>query len=66
MPIMKHGEIATKIFYLDLNLRRNGQESHVAVTTIIITMLIVIVIRDYGRQNRLIEGMMLDELFHKI
>ncbi len=23
-------------------------------------------IRDYGRQNRLIEGMMLNELFHEI
>jgi hypothetical protein len=55
---MKHGEIATKIFNLDLNLRHNGRESHVAVTTIIITTLIIIVIRDYGRRNRLIGGMM--------
>jgi hypothetical protein len=66
MPIMKHGETTTKIFDLDLNLRRKSRESHVAVTTIIITTLIIIVIRDYGRWNKLIEGMMLDELFHKI
>lgn len=46
---MRHGEIATKVFDSDLNLRPNGQESHVIITTIIITMLVIIVIRDYGR-----------------
>ncbi len=66
MPIMRHGKIATKIFNLDLNLRRNGWESHVAVTTIIITMFVVIVIKDYGRRNMLIRGMMPNELFHEI
>jgi hypothetical protein len=63
---MRHGKIATKIFDLDLNLRRNGRESHVAVITIIITTFIIIVIRDYGRQNKLIGGMMPNELFHEI
>ncbi len=66
MPIMKHGEIATKIFDLDLNFRSNSWESHVVVTTIIITMLVIIVIKAYGRQNRLIGDKMPDELFHKI
>jgi hypothetical protein len=65
MPIMKHGKTTTKIFDLDLNLRCNSRKSHVAITTIIITTLIIIVIRDYGRWNRLIRGMMLDELFTK-
>ncbi len=63
---MKHGKIATKIFDLDLNLRRNGQNMHVIVTTIIIITLVIIVIRDYGRRNMLIKVMMPNELFHKI
>jgi hypothetical protein len=66
MPIMRHGQIATKIFDLDLNLKRNGRESHVVVTTIIIIMLVVIMIRDYGRGNMLIGDMMPNELFHEI
>jgi hypothetical protein len=63
---MRHGKTGTKIFNLDLNLRRNGRKSHVAVTTIIITTLVVIMIKDYGKWNRLIGGMMLYELFHEI
>jgi hypothetical protein len=45
---------------------KESQESHVAVTTIIITTLFFIVIRDYGRWNKLIGGMMPDKLFHEI
>jgi hypothetical protein len=65
MPIMRHGKTTIKIFDLDLNLRHNSRKSHVVVTTIIITTLVIIMIRDYGKWNRLIGGMMFDKLFTK-
>jgi hypothetical protein len=64
MPIMKHGETATKILDLNLNHGHCGPGCHVDVISIMSTV-IVVTIEDDSTGNRLIRNMLLDELFDK-
>ncbi len=64
MPIMKHGEVATKILDLNLNHGRCDCGCHVDVTNIMSTV-VVIAIGDDSMGNRLIKSVLLDELLDK-
>jgi hypothetical protein len=63
---MKHGEVATKILDLNLNLNRGhcGHGCHVDVVSIM-SMVVVVRIGDDSTGNRLIRNVLLDELVNK-
>jgi hypothetical protein len=64
MPIMRNGEAATKILDLNLNCGCYGHGCHVDVTSIM-SMVIVVTIKDDSMGNRLIRSVLLNKLLDK-